>query len=47
VTGVDPMTLGEKERAADDLGISKQQAVALQRIASEQLAAERAVSGSR
>jgi hypothetical protein len=47
VTGVDPMTLGEKERAADDLGISKPQAVALQRIASEQLAAERAVSGSR
>jgi hypothetical protein len=47
VTGVDPMTLGKDERAADDLGISKEQAVALQRIASEQLAAERAVSGSR
>jgi hypothetical protein len=40
VTGVDPRTLGKDERAADDLGISKEQAVALQRIASEQLAAE-------
>lgn len=42
VTGVDPRTLGPDERAADDLGISKQQAVALQRIAADQLAAERA-----
>jgi hypothetical protein len=42
VTGVDPASLGEKERAADDLGISKEQAVTLQRIASRQLAAERA-----
>jgi len=41
VTGVDPRTLGKDERAADDLGISKEQAVALQRIASDQLAAER------
>jgi len=40
VTGVDPISLGEKERAADDLGISKAQAVALQRIASKQLAAQ-------
>jgi hypothetical protein len=42
VTGVDPTTLGQDERAADDLGISKEQAIALQRIASEQLAAEQA-----
>jgi hypothetical protein len=41
VTGVDPRTLGKDERAADDLGISEAQAVALQRIAFEQLAAER------
>jgi hypothetical protein len=40
ITGVDPKTLGQDERAADDLGISKEQAVALQRIASDQLAAE-------
>ncbi|WP_404338613.1 DUF4886 domain-containing protein [Sphingomonas sp. MMS12-HWE2-04] len=42
VTGIDPVTLGAQERAADDLGISKQQAVALQQIASAQLATERA-----
>lgn len=42
ITGVDPVVLGKDERAADDLGISKPQAVALQRIASAQLAAERA-----
>jgi hypothetical protein len=41
ITGVDPRTLGKDERAAGDLGISKEQAVALQRIASEQLAEER------
>lgn len=41
VTGIDPVTLGKTERAADDLGISKEQASALQRIASEQIAAER------
>lgn len=41
VTGVDPKVLGPDERAADDLGISKEQAVTLQMIASEQLAAER------
>lgn len=40
VTGVDPVTLGKGERAADDLGISGAQAVALQRIASEELAAQ-------
>lgn len=38
VTGVDPRTLGAGERAADDLGISQDQAVRLQRIAFEQLA---------
>ena len=40
ITGVDPVTLGKDERAADDLGISKAQATALQRIASEQLAGD-------
>jgi hypothetical protein len=38
VTGIDPTTLGIKERAADELGIAPQVAVALQKIASEQLA---------
>jgi hypothetical protein len=42
VTGIDPKTLGPKERAADDLGISDTQAMALQAIASEQLALEHA-----
>jgi hypothetical protein len=42
ITGVDPRSLGADERAADDLGISKQQAVRLQAIAAEQLAAETA-----
>jgi hypothetical protein len=42
ITGKDPKSLGADERAADDLGISKEQAVALQKIASEQLAAEHA-----
>ncbi|URW77132.1 PEP-CTERM sorting domain-containing protein [Sphingomonas donggukensis] len=41
VTGVDPRTLGANERAADELGLSDAQAVALQRIAWETLAAER------
>ncbi|HEX8484022.1 PEP-CTERM sorting domain-containing protein [Sphingomonas sp.] len=39
VTGVDPRSLGERERAAEDLGIAPTVAVALQRIAAEQLAA--------
>lgn len=39
VTGVDPATLGAKERAADDLGIAPQVAVALQKVAKEQLGA--------
>lgn len=37
VTGIDPRTLGERERAADDLGLSPALAAALQRIAAEQL----------
>ncbi len=41
ITGVDPRTLGPGEKAADDLGLSDAQAVALQRIAWETLAAER------
>lgn len=41
ITGVDPTTLGPKERAADDLGIAPETAVALQRIARDQLAAAR------
>lgn len=45
VTGVDPLSFGASERAADDLGISGEQAVQLQRIASEQLAAEREAGG--
>jgi hypothetical protein len=41
ITGVDPVTLGKNERAADDLGISAAQAVALQKVASAQLAASK------
>ena len=40
ITGVNPVALGARERAATELGMSTQQAVALQRIASEQLAAK-------
>lgn len=40
VSGVDPRTLGAGERAADELGISPLQALALQRVAHDQLAAE-------
>ncbi|RYY27131.1 MAG: PEP-CTERM sorting domain-containing protein [Sphingomonadales bacterium] len=38
LTGVDPTTLGEMERAANELGISRTVAVALQKIASDELA---------
>lgn len=38
ITGVDPMTLGAKEEAAAELGLSDAQAVALQRIAHDTLA---------
>lgn len=40
VTGRDPRNLGERERAADELGLSPAQASALQRIAYETLAIE-------
>ncbi|HKQ88576.1 MAG TPA: DUF4886 domain-containing protein [Candidatus Acidoferrales bacterium] len=40
VTGVDPVSLGAKETAANDLGMSPAFAVALQKIAREELAAE-------
>lgn len=40
IAGVDPITRGPKERATDDLGISKEQAARLQQIASEQLKVE-------
>jgi len=39
VTGIDPTTLGPGEQAADTLGLSREQASALQRIARDQLAA--------
>lgn len=41
VTGIDPTTLGKDERAADELGLSDQQAVALQKVASDELASRR------
>lgn len=41
ITGIDPMTLGPKETAADELGLSDAEAVSLQRVARETLAAER------
>ena len=39
ITGKDPRSLGKNETAADELGISPDQAEALQRIAYEQLQA--------
>jgi hypothetical protein len=41
VTGQDPRLLGREERAGQDLGLSRDQAEALQRIAYDTLAAER------
>ncbi|WCM29913.1 PEP-CTERM sorting domain-containing protein [Sphingomonas sp. QA11] len=41
VTGRDPRMLGAKERAADDLGLSEGQAVALQNVAFRQIEAEK------
>ncbi|WP_247594826.1 DUF4886 domain-containing protein [Sphingopyxis sp. PAMC25046] len=38
VTGIDPTTLGPKERGADELGLSDAQAAALQRVARDTLA---------
>lgn len=40
ITGIDPTRLGPAERAADELGLSEEQAVALQRVASDQLASD-------
>jgi hypothetical protein len=42
ITGVDPITLGSEECAADQLGISPKMAVQLQGIARDELAADRA-----
>ncbi len=39
LTGLDPRSLGSKETAAADLGISSEQTVQLQQVAAEQLAA--------
>jgi len=39
VTGVDPTTLGQRERAADDLGLDPRVVPLLQRVARDQLAA--------
>jgi hypothetical protein len=39
VTGRDPLSLGPHEKAGDELGLSQQQATALQQIAHDQLAA--------
>ena len=41
VTGRDPLSLGDRERVADDFGISPAQAHALQQIAHDQLAAQK------
>lgn len=45
LTGLDPRSLGEDERAAFELGLSKPQAVALQKIAAEELLAAKGRSG--
>lgn len=37
ITGVDPTTLGPKEKGADELGLSDAQAAALQRVARDEL----------
>lgn len=41
ITGVDPTSLGKGERAADELGLSDQQAAALQAVARDELASRR------
>ncbi len=38
ITGIDPTTLGAKEKGADELGLSDEQAAALQRVARDTLA---------
>lgn len=47
VTGLDPRTLGEHERAAEELGFSGLTTVALQRIAAEALAGKPEASAAR
>lgn len=47
ITGVDPTTLGANESAADELGLSDSQAVALQKVARDVLSAEAAAPGNR
>jgi hypothetical protein len=44
ITGKDPRVLGANEKCADDLGISPDQATALQRVAADALAAETAAA---
>ncbi|MFC7555152.1 VPLPA-CTERM sorting domain-containing protein [Pseudoroseomonas wenyumeiae] len=39
ITGIDPLSLGENERVARDLGFTSEQALALQQIAHNQVAA--------
>ena len=41
VTGKDPLSLGDSETVADDIGFSKPQTHALQQIAHDELAASR------
>ena len=43
VTGKDPLSLGDTETVADDMGFSKPQTHALQQIAHDQLAATNAI----
>ena len=45
ITGVDPTTLGAKEKGADELGLSDAQAAALQRVARDELQSQK--SGAR
>ena len=39
LTGLDPRSLGKSERAASDLGLSGEQATALQKVAYDELMA--------
>ncbi|GAA4003403.1 PEP-CTERM sorting domain-containing protein [Sphingomonas humi] len=41
ISGLDPTSLGKDERAADELGLSDEQAVALQKVARDELASRR------
>ena len=44
VTGYDPLSLGKKERVAKDLGFTAEQAVALQKVAHDELSARVGIS---